>query len=60
MWVTIGFYYVFVGQGLMQVLGYDEYEKPEDCFKAALTVMMDQDDRRHMACVPLLKDTEST
>lgn len=60
MWIVLGFYYTFVGQGIMQLHGYDEFENPEDCFRASLQVMMDEDDPRHMACVPLLKPVEES
>lgn len=52
MWKIIGFYYVFIGPNIYQVLGIEKFEKPQDCFAKAMQVMRDESEPRNMACVP--------
>ena len=60
MWITLGFTYIFIEQGIMQLTGTKEYEKPEDCFREAVAVMADENYQVHMACVPIIKPMEES
>jgi hypothetical protein len=52
--------YVFISPGVMQLVGTQEFERPEDCFKQAVTVMADKTTQVHMACMPIIKDLTSS
>jgi hypothetical protein len=60
MWITLGILYVFTSPGVMQLVGSQEFEKPEDCFKTAVSVMADKKTPVHMACMPVIKDLTSS
>jgi len=60
MWITLGIFTIALQKGILQIVDTKEFENPQDCFQEAITVMANNDDPRGMACVPILKDVEST
>ena len=60
MWITLGILYIFTSPGVMQLVGSQEFEKPEDCFRAAFSVMADQENPAHMACMPIIKELKAS
>ena len=53
MWTVVGIITLAVQPGLLQVVGREEFENPQDCFEKAMMLMKDADDPRGMACVPI-------
>jgi hypothetical protein len=56
MWKVAGIYYFIVAQNMFQVVDMHYFDKPEDCFIQAMSIMKDKEDPRNMACVPIYKE----
>lgn len=52
MWLIVGFMYLALGEGHLQVLENVVYEDPRDCFKDAMEIMARKDDIK-MGCIPV-------
>jgi hypothetical protein len=56
MWKVVGIYYILVATNTFQVIDMHTFDKPEECFLQAMSIMKDKEDPRNMACIPLHKE----
>lgn len=61
MWLVFGVVYIVISSNVLQIVETKQYNSPQACWAAAMTVMKDGSTAVHMSCVPVFREegTES-
>lgn len=55
MWLVFGITYLVISTNVLQIVETKQYNSPQACWSAAMTVMSDAGTPVHMSCVPVFR-----